>query len=429
MFIYSLCYNVYEVQCMRLIELTIKEFDDFATNHPLRNYCQSSAYAKFMGEMGFSYDYVGYEDESKTLVGASLILYKRIGTLAKYAYAPKGFLIDYYNVDLLQGFVKDITKKYKARGVVFMKINPEIIIGELKANKSFAGEYNQNVKIIDDLKTLKFKRRRELEPLEFVMPRISPYLNLKTFNEDDLAPEAKSFINYSKRKGLEIEVASPKEINYFYEFIKNTTSQNINYFRNMFNVFSKSDMAELLLVKVDYREFLVQARESYDLELENNNNCNLKIQEDASEENLNLKMASDKLLLQLKNNIVEATDGLKKNPSQYVAGALIVKYLNRISIIASGLDEKFATLYPLHFLHNQIIERFKSEYDYLDLNGLAADFSPNSRYFDANQFKLGFNPAIYEFIGEFDYIIDEGGFARLQSSDAITKEFKNQRLN
>ena len=37
---------------MKVIELTIKDFEDFADNHPLRNYCQSSKYAKVMGEKG-----------------------------------------------------------------------------------------------------------------------------------------------------------------------------------------------------------------------------------------------------------------------------------------------------------------------------------------------------------------------------------------
>ena len=166
---------------MKIVELTIQRFDEFAKNHPLRNYCQSSLYARYMGEQGYSYDYVGYEDDSGNLVAASLILFKRIGGLQKYAYAPKGFLIDYYNLDLLTKFIKDITKKYKKKKIVFLKINPEIIIGQLKPNKNFAGTYNKNVKIIDDLKDLNFKRRREVKSLELITPRINPYINLKKY--------------------------------------------------------------------------------------------------------------------------------------------------------------------------------------------------------------------------------------------------------
>lgn len=407
---------------MKTVELTIQRFDEFAKNHPLRNYCQSSLYARYMGEQGYSYDYVGYEDDSGSLVAASLILFKRVGGLQKYAYAPKGFLIDYYNLDLLTKFIKDITKKYKKKKIVFLKINPEIIIGQLKPNKNFAGTYNKNVKIIDDLKDLNFKRRREVKSLELITPRINPYINLKKYQKDKLSDEVKNYIDIANNRGLEYEIASSKEIGILYSFIKDCSKNCLNSYRNLLNIFSKNDMAELVLIKVDYKNFLIQAKEAYEIELENNNEYNTKIQEEPNEENLNIKMTSDKVLLQLKNNIMEATEGLKKTQSEYIAGALVVKYLNRITIIASGYNDDFANLYPNYYLYNTLFEMYKDDYDYIDLNGLAADFSADSKYYDDNQFKLGFKPDIYEFIGEFDIIFDDTIFKRLQSRDLIAKE-------
>ncbi len=407
---------------MRIIELTIEKFDEFASNHPLRNYAQSSAYAKFMGEQGYHYDYIGYEDNG-TLLAASLILYKKIGGLQKYAYAPKGFLIDYYNLEILNSFTKEIIKLYKSKGVVFLKINPEIIVSELDQNKSFAGSYNQNVKIIDDLKSLNYKRRRELGPFELIEPRINPYVNLKKYSYEMLQENTIKKIQNANNKGLAYEHATSKEMNIFYNFIKNKDTLGINYYRNMLNIFSKTRMADLILIKVNYKDFLVKARESYEIELENNNNYNQLIQEDANEKNLNIKMDSDKLLLQLKNNIVEATEGLKKTQSEYIAGAIVIKYMNRISIISSGFDSRFSNLYPNYYLYNKLFEIYKDDYDYIDLNGLSSDFSESSKYYEENQFKLEFNPNIYEFIGEFDIILNDFAFRKLQSKSLITKEF------
>lgn len=411
---------------MRIIELTMDRFDEFAANHPLRNYCQTSAYARFMGEQGFSYDYIGYEDDSHNLVAVSLILYKRVG-LNRYAYAPRGFLIDYYNTDLVASFVKDITKRCKDKKAVFIKINPEIIIGELDSKKNFAASYNQNVKIIDDLKDLKFKRRREVEPLELIAPRISAYINLKKFDVNALSDETKELLDYANKRGLDYEHVTSKEINIFYNFIKNETHFSINSLRNLLNIFAKQDMAELVLVKVDYKKFLIQAQENYNAELEHNNECNSLIQENPNEENLNEKMDSDKLLLQLKNDIIEATEGLKKGNNDYIAGAIVIKYLNRITIVTSGYNKNFENLYPNYYLYNKLFEIYKDAYDYIDLNGLASDLSSNSKYYEYNQFKLNFNPIIYEFIGEFDFILDEFNFRKLQSRDLIMKELQNYR--
>lgn len=184
---------------MKIIELSFEIFDNFASNHPLRNYCQSSAYAMFMSEQGFNYDYIGYEDNGN-IVAASLILYKRIGGMQKYAYAPKGFLIDYYNISLVSDFTKALTKKLKSKGIIFLKINPEIIIAELKYKNSFNSEYNKNVKIIDELKSIDYKRRREIKPLELIEPRISAYVNLKKYNQNKLNNETKEKIIFSQKK-------------------------------------------------------------------------------------------------------------------------------------------------------------------------------------------------------------------------------------
>lgn len=406
---------------MRIIELTIEQFDVFATNHPLRNYCQNSKYAKLMGETGYNYDYIGYYDDSNTLIAASLILHKKIGNLKRFAYAPKGFLIDYYNQELLKMFINDIVEYYKKKDFVFIKINPEIIIGNLNIKKNFAPNYNQNVKIIDDLKDLGFKRRREVKPLDLMMPRLSPYINLKEYSLNKIAKTCKDKIADSEKKGLIFEQVTNREVGILYEFVKDNTYQNINYFRNLLNVYT--DTGEIYLIKVDYEQCLINTREKYDLELEHNNDCNQKIQENNTEELLNEKMQSDKDLLNLKNEIIAATEGLKNNKYKYIGGVIIVKYINRVSIIIDGYDDNFSDLYPYEFMINILIKKYQADYDFLDMNGLAGDYSDTGVYSKFNNQKIEFNPTVYEFIGEFDIILNDYAFKRAQSKNILLKDF------
>ena len=412
---------------MKLIELSFSDFDAFAENHALRTYCQSSSYARFMGERGFSYDYVGFIDDEDKIIAASLILYKRIGSLKKYAYAPKGFLIDYYDVKLVKAFTEEVSKRYKTKGCILIKINPEIIIGELKSKKHYAPEYNENVKIIDDLKDLNYKRRRELVPYELIMPRITPIINLKKYDEAKLGTDFASALKISRNNGLIFEVASSKDIASLYDIVGDIMPQEINYYRNLLNIYSKTESADLLLVKIDYREFLVRAKAHYDVELENNNLCNERMQSNPSDENLNLKMESDRHLLQLKNSIVEATEGLRKKEAQYVAGAVVIKHLNRATIISSGYDKNFSHLNPMHFLYSSLIDMYKVKYEYFDLNGLAVDSNNALINNDDNYFKLGFKPIVYEYVGEFDIILDERNFKMLQAGGFMSREVRFQR--
>ena len=63
-----------------------------------------------MKHSDYSVMYVGGY-QSNTLVCASLILYKTIGPNIKYGYAPRGFLVDYYNNSMLENFTKKIKSK------------------------------------------------------------------------------------------------------------------------------------------------------------------------------------------------------------------------------------------------------------------------------------------------------------------------------
>jgi lipid II:glycine glycyltransferase (peptidoglycan interpeptide bridge formation enzyme) len=407
---------------MRIIDLTVQEFETFADKHPLKNFCQTAVYAKLMGEKGYNFDYIGYQDDSNQIIAASLVLSKRIGGFFKFAYAPKGFLIDYYNTDLLNSFIKDISNYLSKKGISFVKINPEIIIGELNIKKGFIPVYNQNVKIIDDLKALGFKRRREIEPLNLIFPRLSPFINLKNFDLNKTPSEIKDSINYSLASGLVLEEVTSKEMPLLYEFVKNNTNESINFYRSLLNIFG-TNSSEILLVKVDYEKCLINVRERYDKELDHNNECNQKIQENNNEINLNEKMQSDKDLLSLKNAIVEATEGLKKNKYRYIGGIIVVKYFNRISIVASGYDHNFSNLFPEYFIQYALIERFKKEYDFLDLNGLAGNFSTESKYYNFNKEQLCLNPNVYEFIGEFDLILNDNEFKRIQGKGGLSSEF------
>ena len=407
---------------MRIVELTTQDFEVYASNHPLRNYCQSVSFAKVMGEKGYTYDYIGYRDDSNNLVGASLVLLKRIGPFSKFAYAPKGFLIDYYDNELLRMFVRDIGSYYKRKGYAFIKINPEIIIGELNPKKNYLPNYNQNVNIIDTLKDLGFKRRREIDPLDFVMPRINPYINLKTYDYNLMEEEYKEKIKNCSKRGLSVEIATNKEINDFYEVIKNSTYENASYFRNVLNIFNNGE-SDLVLVKVDYEQCLINAQKQYEKEVDENNYWNEMIQRDSNEKTLMEKMESDKRLLKYKDEMIQATDRLRREKFKYVGGAIVIKYQNRASIVACGFDKSDEFLTPAYLLYSALIEKYKNECDYLDLFGLASNLSPSAKYFEFNEEKLAFNPTIYEFIGEFDLILNEGAFKKIQGKGLLSKEF------
>jgi len=149
-----------------------------------------------------------------------------------------------------------------------------------------------------------------------------------------------------------------------------------------------------------------------------------KVPVNANEININKKMNSDRALLSYKNDIEIATLGLRTNKTTYLAGALTIKYKNRINIIISGLDTNYKSYNANYFLHHELIKYYKENYKFIDLNGLTGDFNSTNPYKGLNDFKLGFNPHVYEFIGEFDLILNNKVYNHLAKNGTLAEYFK-----
>ena len=153
---------------MRMIELTREKFEEFASKSPYNNYCQSANYGMLMAETGFEYTFVGYTTNNYEILAAGMFLTKKIGSYY-YAYCPKGFIINYDDADLVRRFTNNLIKYYKRKNVIFLKINPEIPIATIDTKNNYNRITNSNIDILNHLKKLGFKKRRETEPLQLLL--------------------------------------------------------------------------------------------------------------------------------------------------------------------------------------------------------------------------------------------------------------------
>ncbi|CDF12115.1 tRNA-dependent lipid II--L-alanine ligase [Mycoplasma sp. CAG:776] len=409
---------------MHIKELSIAEFDTFAQNFPISSYYQSSNYALFMAELGYDYELIGFVDELGIIKAASLILIKKIGLSSKYGYSPKGFLVDYFDLDLLKKFTEAI-RDYYSKKLAFIKINPEIAIGEIDIRTKLTN-YNQNIIIRDYLKELGYLKLKDNKYFESLFPRFNGILNLREYSFSSLEKNTKNKIRKAIKKGLVFEKADRNSLDILFQFIKKKKDIDPFYYKNYFNVFARIGAADLFLIKIDYQQYLVNSKRLYDQEFERNQEISHKLIQHSSDIYIKEKMNSDKILLTYKNDIEIATKGLRENRNDYIAGAFVIRYLNRIHIAISGYDKAFKHFDPNYFLHYNILEFYKDQFKFVDLNGMTGDFTISNPYKGLNQFKLGFKPHIYEFIGEFDLILNERVYRTLIKKGLLAKEFNKK---
>ncbi len=409
---------------MEIKELTIQAFNLFRENSPLKSYMQSEEYARLMAENHYNYDFVGLVNEENVIVAASLILWKKIGLNMKYGYAPKGFLINYYDENLLKTFTSKLKEYYSKKNIVFIKINPEIVVGEID-NKDFTFKDNPNMRLKQDIQRHGFLKLKDNLYFESLTPRFNAYIDLKNSNFKDFSKTTRNKINNSKRKGLYVVKGTEEDVDDYFRLLKE--SKGLSYYKNMYNIFSKNDKIDLILIKVDFENFIKNSQNLYEEELGRNNLYNEILRRSHRTSDLNKKMASDSKLCIIKNEIVLATEGLRSENNALVAGAMVIKDGNRVHVVSSAFDRKYSYLNANYFLYNSLIDNYKLDYQFLDLNGITGDFKKSNPYRGLNNFKLGFNPRIYEYIGEFDLIFNRMNYDYLLTTGKLAQEFNKKK--
>ena len=407
---------------MKLKSLSIFEFDKFAESHPLGSYHQSSNYALMASEQGFDYDMLGLVDDDGQIHAAALILTKKISLFNRYGYSPKGFLVDYYNPTLLTEFIEKLKKHYYKKNFAFIKINPEICIGTLD-DKNKTIKYNKNQMIENTLRELEFRKMEGLRRFETKLPIFNAIQVLKNTNLKTISKNTRNKINKSTNLGMKLVKTNREGLETLFKFIQKKKDYTINHYLNYYNAFSRNDSIDIFLVEINFEKALINLRNKFEKESQRNEKLVNKLMKDKTNENLTKKIESDFVLNTISNNMQIATSYLAQNTTKYIAGAITIKYKNRVSILISGYDKEFNKFCPNYFLHYELIKYYKKDYDYIDLNGITGDYSKNNPYKGLDEFKKGFNPLTFEYIGEYDFIINEGLYKSLDQSGQLAKEF------
>lgn len=410
---------------MKLVELSIDKFMEYQSTHPLSSLYQTVNYAMLKAENNYDYDLLGLLDNAGNILAATLILLRPIGIKRYYGYAPRGFLIDYNNIELVRTFTDLLKEYYEGKRCIFIKLNPNLKVGTVDLNTKEI-IYNEDNKIKYVLDSLEYKKLLDNLYFESQLPRFNAIVNLKDFNPEKLNKNTRNKIKKSIRKGLKFEKCGKEMIPEFYKLVKRKLGNNEHYYQDYYTVFEKNNSIDLFLVSVDYYDYLQNSQYIYNAELEKNNILNSKLVTNNNMHKLNAKMQSDKTLLSYKNDILEASKGMSEGKKLYLAGALVIRHNDTATIIFSGFNKELKRYAANYFLHYNLIKYYQNDFNYLDLNGVVGNFKEENAYTGLNRFKLGFNPIVYEYIGEYDLVLEPKNYTILLQNGVLAKEFNKK---
>ena len=394
---------------MELRELTKKEFDSYALNHPLGSFQQTSSWGRFMeGDKFHAYYVGGFIKEH--LVGASLLLsYEIKKDKVRLFYAPRGFLIDYKNEESLKEFTEEVKKFIIEKHGVFLKIDPYILVRDRNSEGNIieGGVYNDFVEVnLTNANFIKVNDR--------IQPKWLSRINLKEKTIDDIfnnfSPKARQTVRRNERLGFKVREFDFKDIDIFIDIINNESKK----YRTI--VPTKTFYLDLKQAFDGNIKFM----EVYFKRDEVTNNIDKMISEVIKEKEVrinnyhNSKMTAEyfidkeledeeeiKRLESLKEYFSKCSDDLSMGIYMFITIG------NEVVALNGGIVDEYNKLDASYTLHYEMIRyAIENGYKYYNLYEIGDINDSNNKLKNSYNYKKNFGGEVVELVGEYDLVIN-----------------------
>ena len=394
---------------MELRELTKKEFDQFALNHPLGSFQQTSFWGRFMeGDKFHAYYVGGFIKEH--LVGASLLLsYERKKGKERLFYAPRGFLIDYKNEELLKEFTEEVKKFIIEKHGVFLKIDPYILVRDRNSEGNIieGGVYNDFVEV--NLTNANFVKVNDR-----IQPKWLSRINLKEKTIDDIfnnfSSKARQTVRRNERLGFKVRDFDFKDIDKFIDIINNesrkynTIVPTKTFYLDLKQTFDGNIKFMEVYFKKDevtsnIDKMISEVRKEKEVRINNYHNSKMTAEyfidkELEDEEEI-------KRLESLKEYFSKCSDDVSMGIYMFITIG------NEVVALNGGIVDEYNKLDASYTLHYEMIRyAIENGYKYYNLYEIGDINDSNNKLKNSYNYKKNFGGEVIELVGEYDLVIN-----------------------
>lgn len=408
---------------MILKKIDEKTYEKFVSSSNLSSFYQSVEWYHLKLDEGKHCELLGLYEEDN-LVGVSLIIYVKILKKYYYAYASRGFIYDYSN---LEEFVASLKEYFKGKAI-FIKIDPPIILNlyDKSGEKEFMLENRQ---LIERLKYVGFKHHGFNMAFECEQFRFVHKIKLESSYDEQVKLMSKSTrknIELAKFRGVNIKIAKKDELDMVLKFLnmssdrKHFASLNKKFYERLLDNFK--DNVVMYLVYINKSEYINNLKEKINDEKNKLKELKIKMEHD----NIGRKLKKEEELI---NNAIDkyteelnVTKGMDNET--FIAAMVTINKYNEVVSFTSGMDNLYRKFNPKYVMYPKMInEAINKKLEYVNFLGVKNIFDKNDPDYGMYEVKKGFGGKTVEYIGEFDLIINYG----LYYSYKIIKKLKGRK--
>lgn len=386
---------------MKFIEnVEINRYREFESNHKKSHFLQSYEWGLFCKRAkGQVPCYVGMEDENGNLVATCLILLRKTPFGFSYGYAPRGFILDYNNKDIIKEFTTYLKEYMKNNKIIYIKFDPDIKYQDIDENGNKIDGGENNYELYDYMLSLGYKHTGFYRLYEGNQPRYTFRIDLnKTWDEVE-AKFNKSFMKSVKRSySYNLIVDNDIKVDDFYRLIQSNSSKDdfdphsLEYYKIFSEEMSKDNNMKYFNISIRPKELLENIRKEIDAL---NKELEVSKKKEADIKNKISRLEKEKEVFS------------KIDKDEVCICSLICTYTktHAWSLYIGSDDLANFTFAVTRSYYEAIKDAYNNGYEFFDLFGTPGD--PNTKYKNLaklHDFKRKFGDEYIEFIGEFDLV-------------------------
>ncbi|MBP7355903.1 MAG: peptidoglycan bridge formation glycyltransferase FemA/FemB family protein [Longilinea sp.] len=234
-----------------------KNWDESIAALPSAHILQTRAWAEVKRTYGWTpYPYLWRTPAGK-VCAAALVLQRSLRLGVNILYVPRGPLLDWSQPDLVAAVIADLEKIARTRHSIFIKIDPEAILGTGIPGAPDAVEHPSGLAA-----QLLLQSRDWLPSDEQIQFRNTVMLDLQSTESawlERMKPKTRYNLRLAERKGVQVRAGAPADFPLLYRMYAETSIRDgfvirpQSYYAHVWQTFMDAGLAVPLIAEVDSR--------------------------------------------------------------------------------------------------------------------------------------------------------------------------------
>jgi hypothetical protein len=390
---------------MEFVELSEKEYRKYWETHPFKSFLSSPEIGKLRKKNGWNVVYLGLKENNNLVAATLLVSQKRHFNRLEF-YAPRGFLLDFNDENILSIFTKKIKDYIKKQKGYVLRIDPYVLYQQRNLDGEIVEDGWNNKQSVQNLEKLGYKKV-QIKDMEQVGWMFS--LNLEGKTEKDILkemkPNTRNTIRKASKIGTTIRELDYDELDKFQSIMeetgerKNFSIRKLDYYQDMYKLFHDKGEIKYVITELNLKQYIERLnneQQEKKKELEKLNDAKYN---DGKRKAINNEIAS---IEKRKKEAIE----IRKHKNKDIitlSGSMFIMIQPEIIYLSSGNYSEYMQFNSQYLIQWDMIKYgLENKFKKHNFYGIPANINLHPKDYGIYEFKRGFNGEVEELIGEYE---------------------------